>query len=77
MTMEYTHDEHYNMLVTLGTYNSRATLSCSPHPDANVFRRLEQRFREAGGSGSTEYVNTDPLRTVWTPANEDAIIAAV
>jgi hypothetical protein len=47
------------------------------HPDANVFRRLEQRFRETGSVTTTALVNSDRPRTVRTPANEDAIIAAV
>jgi hypothetical protein len=73
-----THDAYHDMLVTLGTWNSRAARECALRPpDANVSRRLEQRFREAGSLKPTEYVNTDLLRTVRTPANEDAIIAAV
>jgi hypothetical protein len=54
MTMEYTRDEYCDMLLTLGTCNSRAGTAareytlCYPgrrRPDANMFRRLEQRLR--------------------------------
>jgi len=50
MMMEYTHDEHCDMLLTVGACNSRAGVAAREyaipylgrrHPDANVFRRLE------------------------------------
>jgi hypothetical protein len=73
------------MLLTLGACNSRAGTAAREcalrypgrrHPDANVFRRLEQRLRETGRVTSTAHVNADRPRTVRTPANEDTIIAA-
>jgi hypothetical protein len=42
-----------------------------------VFRRLEQRLRETGRVTPTALVNAGRPWTVRTPANEDAIIAAV
>jgi hypothetical protein len=74
------------MLVTLGTCNSRAGTAAQEyalrypgrrHPDANVFRRLEQRLRETGSVTPTAFVKAGRPRTVRTPANVDAIIAAV
>jgi hypothetical protein len=74
------------MLLTLGVCNSRAGTAAREyvlrypgrrHPDANVFRRLEQRLRETGSVTPTATVNAGRPRTVPTPANEDAIIAAV
>jgi hypothetical protein len=44
---------------------------------ANLFRRLEQRLREIGSATLTALVNAGCPRTVRTPANEYAIIAAV
>lgn len=40
-------------------------------------RRLEQRLRETGIVTLTAFVNAGRLQTVRTPANENAIIAAV
>lgn len=43
---------------------------CHPgrrHPDANVFRRLEQRLRETGPVTPTAHVNAGRPRNVWTP----------
>jgi hypothetical protein len=42
-----------------------------------VFRRLEQRLRETGSVTPTALVNAGRPRTVRTPANEDATIAAL
>jgi hypothetical protein len=73
------------MLLTLGACNSRAGTAAREyalrypgrrHPDANVFR-LEQRLRETGSVTPTALVNAGRPGTVRTPANEDAIIAAV
>jgi hypothetical protein len=84
--MEYTHDEYCDMLLTLGACNSRAGTAAREyairypgrrHPDANVFRRLEQRLSETGIVTPTALVNAGRSRNVRTPANEDAIIAAV
>jgi hypothetical protein len=86
MIMEYTHDEHCDMLLTLGDCNSRAGTAAREyalrypgrrHPDGNVFRRLEQHFRETGSVTPTALVNAGRPRTVRTPANKDAIISAV
>jgi hypothetical protein len=74
------------MLLTLGACNSRAGTAAREyalrypgqrHPDANVFRRLEQRLRVTGSVTPTALVNAGRPRTVRTPANEDVIIAAV
>jgi hypothetical protein len=84
--MEYTRDEYCDMLLTLSACNSRAGTAAREyalrypgrhHPDANVFRRLEQRLRETGSVTPVALVNAGRPRTVRTPANEDAIIAAV
>lgn len=47
------------------------------NPDTNVFRRLEQRLREAGRVVPTAHMNSGRPRTVRAPANEDAVTAAV
>jgi hypothetical protein len=74
------------MLLSLGACNSRAGTAARKyalrypgrrHPDANVFRRLEQCLRETGSVTPTALVNAGRPRTVRTPANEDAILAAV
>jgi hypothetical protein len=74
------------MLLTLGACNSRAGTAAREyalrypgrrHPNSNVFRRLEQRLRETGSVTPTALVNAGRPRSVRTPANEDAIIAAV
>jgi hypothetical protein len=74
------------MLLTHGACNSRAgtaareyALRCPGrcHPDVNVFRRLEQRLHEKGSVTPTALVNAGRPRTVRTPANKDAMIAAV
>jgi hypothetical protein len=83
MIMEYTHDEYRHMLLTLGACNSRAGTDAREyavrypgwrHPDANVFRRLEQRLHVTGSVTSTPLANAGRSRTVRTPANEDAIL---
>jgi hypothetical protein len=74
------------MLLTLGACNSRAGTAAREyairytgrrHPDANLFRRLQQRLRETGSVTPTALVNAGRPRTVRTPGNEDLIIAAV
>jgi hypothetical protein len=74
------------MLLTLGACNSRAGTAARQyalrypgrrHPDANVFRRLEQRLRETGSLTPTALVNAGRPPTVRTPANEDDTTAAV
>jgi hypothetical protein len=81
MIMEYT-DEYCDMRETLGACNSRAGTAAQEyalrypgrrHPDTNVFRRLEQRLLETGSVTPTTLVKAGRLRTVRTPANEDAI----
>jgi hypothetical protein len=61
--------------------NSRAGTKAlafwSCHPAVNVIRRLQQRLSETGRVVLIAYVNGDRPRNVKTPANEDAIIAAV
>jgi hypothetical protein len=47
------------------------------HPDAKVFRRLQQRLRETGRITMTAPVNAGRLSAERTPGHEDAIIAAV
>jgi hypothetical protein len=86
MIMEYTHDEYCEMLLTLGACNSRAGTAAREyalrysgrrHPNANVFRQLEQRLCETGSVTPTVLVNAGRPRTLRTPANEDAIIATM
>jgi hypothetical protein len=73
--VEYTHDEYCDMLLTLGTCSSRAgtvarehTLRYSGqrHPDANVFRRLEQCLLETGSVTPTAHVNAGRPQSVRT-----------
>ena len=47
------------------------------HPAVNVIRRLQQRLSETRSVVFILYVNGDRPRNIITPANEDAIIAAV
>jgi hypothetical protein len=47
------------------------------HPDAKVFREVEQRLRETESVTRVKLVNTGRSRTVRTPANEDTITAGV
>jgi hypothetical protein len=72
--MEYTHDEYCDMLLTLGAYNSRAGIVAREyalrypgrrHPDADVFRRLEQRLRETGSATPTALVNAAVHGLYW------------
>jgi hypothetical protein len=72
--------------LNLGACNSRAGTAVREyaqrypgrrHPDANVFRQLEQCLRETVHVTPMVHVNAGRLWTVRTPANEDAIIAAV
>jgi hypothetical protein len=83
--MEYTR-VYCDMLLTLGACNSRAGTAAREymlrypgrhHPDTNVFRLLEQHLRETGSVTPMALVNAGRPWTVWTPANENAIIAAV
>jgi hypothetical protein len=64
------------MFSTFGTCNSRVGTAAREHalghPDADVFRRLEQRLRETGIVTRTTHVNAGRPRTARTPANEDA-----
>jgi hypothetical protein len=46
------------------------------HPDANIFRRLEQRLRETGNITPTALVSGKRPRIIRISAKEDAIIAA-
>jgi hypothetical protein len=47
------------------------------YPDANAFRRLEWHLRQDVQCNTITLVNPCRPRTVRTPANEDAKIAAV
>lgn len=47
------------------------------HPDADVFRRLEQRPCETGSVTPAAHVNTGHPRAIQTPANEDCITEVV
>lgn len=47
------------------------------HPDANLFRRLEQRLRETESVAPTAHATAGRPWPVRTPANEDAAITAV
>jgi len=47
------------------------------HPDANVFRRLQQRLCETGRVNMTAPDNAGCRSAVRTPGHEDAIIVAV
>jgi hypothetical protein len=68
MIMEYTHDEYCDMSIILGACNSRAgTAARYPgrrYPDANMFRRLEQRLRETRNVTTTAHVNAQRPPTV-------------
>jgi hypothetical protein len=61
------------MLKTVGAINSQAGTAAweyalrypgRRHPDANVFRRFEQRLRETGSVTPTALVNAGRPRTV-------------
>jgi hypothetical protein len=74
------------MLLTPGACNTgdgtaaREHLLCHlgrRHPDANVFRRLEQRLRQTEGVTRMKLVNAGRPRYVWSPAREDPQIEAV
>jgi hypothetical protein len=84
--VEYTHEEYWNMLLTQGACNTEDRTAAREyalrhlgwrHPDANVFRLLEQRLRETGSVTPTALVNAGRPRAVRTLAKEYAIIAAV
>lgn len=71
------------MLLTLGTSKSRGGITarehtlCCPgwcHPDANLFRRLEQRLRVLTPAAQ---VTAGRSWTVRTPASEDSKTAVV
>ena len=47
------------------------------HPDANIFRRLQQRLRETWIVTPTAVVNVGRTRAARSAANKEAIIAAV
>jgi hypothetical protein len=81
--IKYTYDEYCDMLWTLGTCNTPASTAAREyalyylgrcHPDAEVFRGLEQRLRGTGSVIPTAHVNTGRPRTLRTPANEDTMI---
>jgi hypothetical protein len=78
MTMEFTHDEHCDMLITPGICNSPAGTDVREyalrypsqrHLQVNVFRRLEQRPSETGSVTRRAHVNAGRPQTLWTPAN--------
>jgi hypothetical protein len=80
MMMEYTQDDYCSILLTLGTYNSRAGtaaqeyMPCYPgqcHVDTSVFQLLEQCLGETGNVAPMAHVTADRPSTVRTPANED------
>jgi hypothetical protein len=84
--MEHTHVECCNMLLTLGSSSIRSGTNARAytlhyrgrrHPGAIVFRRLQEFLLETRNLTPKAYVRAYRLRTLQTPANEDAIIAAV
>jgi hypothetical protein len=86
MIMEYTQDKYRDMLLTPGICNSRHGTAaweyalCHPgrhHPDAHVFRQLEQHFCEIGSVTPMAHLNAGHLQMIWTPANENTIIAVM
>jgi hypothetical protein len=62
-----------------GTTAQEYALHCPAlrHPDANVFRRLQQSLRETGSVTRKARVNAGRPPIGRTPSNEGAIIAAV
>jgi hypothetical protein len=67
------------MLVTFGTFNSRAGTAALEyalrylvrrHPDANAFRRLEQRLRDTGSVTPRANVNASGDATVGAVERE-------
>lgn len=72
------------MLLFLSTNSQAGTDTwentlCYPnrfHPDPNVLP-VEQHIHETGSQTCKALVNVDHTWTLWTPANEDTILAAV
>jgi hypothetical protein len=71
--------------VTLGTFKSRPGTAALEyalrypgrrHPDANAFRRLEQRLSDTGSVTPRANVNVGRPRIVLTPAEGDIVVAA-
>jgi hypothetical protein len=65
MTVEYTHTHTRRMPQHAG----ESVLYCPRrrHPDANVFRWLQQRFRETGSEAPTTLLNAGRPRSVRIP----------
>jgi hypothetical protein len=85
MIMEYTYNIYCDMLLLLNTSNSQAGTDiwentlCFPdrfHPDADVLT-VEQHIHGTGSLTCTVLENVGHTWTLWTPAKEDAKIAAV
>jgi hypothetical protein len=71
--IQYTHDEYCNMLLTLGSCNSRAVNDRREFAQCYPVRRL----RETRSMTCKALVNAARPRTVRTPVDWGAIIAAV
>ena len=58
-------------------YENTLCYICRRYPDANIFRRLEQRLRETGNIIPTALVSGKRPQIIRKPAKENAIIADV
>lgn len=74
------------MLLTLGTRKSLVGITAweyalrylgRSHPDAYVFRRLEQRLRETRSATPTAHMNADSPPSLRIPTNGDVCILCV
>lgn len=79
VVMEYTHDKFCDMLLTLSACNRQTGTDTQEytHLDTNVLWWLQQHLCQTWSITPVAYVNAGHPWTVWTPANEDAIIAAM
>jgi hypothetical protein len=76
--MEYPHDEHYDMLLTVCTRNSlcgtRARIYAPPY---RTLIYLDECCKVSVAHGNTVLLITDYWRTVHSAATDGAIIAGV
>jgi hypothetical protein len=81
VVMEYTHDKYCDMLLTLSVCNGQTGTDTQEYTlcylDTNVLWLLQQHLCQTCSVAPVAYVNAGHPWTVWTPANEDTIIAAM
>jgi hypothetical protein len=78
MIMEHTHDGYCDMPSTLGNLTVELVLPHGNTPYVILVDVIQKLMCfDDGGSVCEIHVKAGGPRTLWTPANEDAIIAAV